>query len=252
MPNKSEVNYIRLLKALIELKPNLQPISIMTDFEKSAINAFHEVFPNSNQRGCFFHLSQCLWRRIQQTEELAKKYGTDTEFASNIRQLLALAFVPESDVVSSFESLIESQYFYQNEIYLQPIVDYFEDNWIGRLDRRNRRRQPPYPPSLWNCFTAVINDLPKTNNSVEGWHRGFNELLGAHHPSIWKFIDGLKKEQSLNELKIEQYVAGQAPPVRRRIYRDSADRIKSKVERYGNEPLLDYLRGIANNFQLQV
>jgi hypothetical protein len=76
--------------------------------------------------------------------------------------------------------------------------------------------------------------------------------LGAHHPSIWKFIDGLKKEQSLNELKIEQYVAGQAPPVRRRTYRDSADRIKAIVERYGNEPLLDYLRGIANNFQLQV
>jgi hypothetical protein len=240
------------LKALIELKPNLQPISIMTDFEKSAINAFREVFPNSNQRGCFFHLSKCLWRRIQQNHEIVEKYASDSEFALNVRQLLALAFVPEPDVVSAFESLIESQYFDQNETYLQPIVDYFEDNWIGRLDRRNRRRQPPYPHSLWNCFTSVINDLPKTNNSVEGRHRGFSQLLGAHHPSIWKFIDGLKKEQSLNELKIEQYIAGQAPPARRRIYRDSADRIKAKVERYGTEPLLDYLRGIANNFQLQV
>ncbi len=62
---------------------------------------------------------------------------------------------------------------------------------------------PLFALSLWNCYTAVTDNLPKANNSVESWHRGFSQLLGAHHPSIWKFIDGLKKEQSLNKLKIE-------------------------------------------------
>ena len=48
---------------------------------------------------------------------------------------------------------------------------------------------------------------------------GFNQLLEAHHPLIWRFIEGLKKEKSLNELKIGQYIAGQAPPQGRRKYR---------------------------------
>ncbi|ESO08919.1 hypothetical protein HELRODRAFT_168839 [Helobdella robusta] len=44
------------------------------------------------------------------------------------------------------------------------------------------------------------------------WHRAFSELIGASHPTVWKFISSLKDEQALNEGKIEQYVAGANPP----------------------------------------
>ncbi len=77
--------------------------------------------------------------------------------------------------------------------------------------RRNRRRNPTFAHSLWNCYDATLENLPKTNNFVEGWYCGFSQLLGAYHPSIWKFIDGLKNEQSPNEVKIEQYIAGERP-----------------------------------------
>ena len=43
----------------------------------------------------------------------------------------------------------------------------------------------------------------------------------SYHPTIWKFIKALKKEQSLNETKIEQYIAGQQPPIRKKIQRFS-------------------------------
>jgi len=36
-------------------------------------------------------------------------------------------------------------------------------------------------------------------------------MNGSYHPSIWKFIEELKKEKSLNEFKLEQYVAGENP-----------------------------------------
>ena len=41
---------------------------------------------------------------------------------------------------------------------------------------------------------AVMNDIARTNNAVDVWHRDFSELLGANHPSIWKPIEGLQKE----------------------------------------------------------
>jgi hypothetical protein len=118
-----------------------------------------------------------------------------TDFALQIRQLAALTFVP-IDNVASFEGLIDSPYFTEHNDLVQSSVNYFEDTWIGRPGRRNQCRNPIFAHSLWNCYEATLEDLPKTNNSVEGWHRGFSQLLGAYHPTIWKFIDVVKKEQS--------------------------------------------------------
>jgi hypothetical protein len=115
MPNKTQVSYNRVFSALKNLNPNLQSISIMTDFEQSTINAFKEAFHNALQRGCFFHLSQCLWRKIQQIEEMKNNYSTDADFALQVRHLAALAYVPEIDVVAAFENLLDSQYYTENE-----------------------------------------------------------------------------------------------------------------------------------------
>ena len=57
-------------------------------------------------------------------------------------------------------------------------------------------------------FDAVMEGSPKTNNAVEGWHRAFNSALSANHVTVWKFINMLKREQSLQETKMEQQTAG--------------------------------------------
>ena len=105
---------------------------------------------------------------------------------------------------------------------------------------------------LWNVYDSALQELPKTNNSVEGWHRSFSHLLGACHPTIWKFIDSLKKEQSLNEMKLEQFVSGQHRAPGRKRYKDSAKRIQAIAEDYSNRSKLDYLRGIAHNLNLNI
>ncbi|KAL4083282.1 hypothetical protein QTP88_028611 [Uroleucon formosanum] len=86
--------------------------------------------------------------------------------------------------------------------------DYFEDTWLGKTVRK-RRRGPTFPLEMWNCYDAI--DLPKTNNSVEGWNGGFNHLLGSCHPTLWKLIEGFKQEQTNTEMKVEQYINGQNP-----------------------------------------
>ena len=80
---------------------------------------------------------------------------------------------------------------------------------------------------------------------------GFCQLLGAYHPSIWKFIEALKKEQSLNELKLEQFLAGQLPPAGKKKFKDCAERLKRVVAEYGKRQNMDYLRGIAHHLELQ-
>ena len=60
----------------------------------------------------------------------------DEEFRINIRMLPAIAFVPVDDIIPAFEAL--SEHCGGRE---EPILDYFEVNYIGEL-RRRRRRNP--------------------------------------------------------------------------------------------------------------
>jgi hypothetical protein len=64
LPNKRRDTYARLFTALNDLG-DFAPISIMTDFELPMIHACREAYPAATQSGCFFHLSQNLFRSIQ-------------------------------------------------------------------------------------------------------------------------------------------------------------------------------------------
>jgi len=60
LPNKKENIYKRIFQALKAIEPDLNPKTIMVDFEKGAINAIASEFPKAKLKGCFFHLSQCI------------------------------------------------------------------------------------------------------------------------------------------------------------------------------------------------
>ena len=110
--------------------------------------------------------------------------------------------------------------------------------------------QPLFDLALWNMYDQTIGDLLRTNNAVEGWHRRFQANVGAYHPNFWKFIDILKREQSLNHVNISQARAGHQPEPQRRRYEDSNRRIKNIVQDYHNIDRLQYLRGLAHNISM--
>jgi hypothetical protein len=243
LPNKTQDTYERLFAQLKQLEPALAPQSVMTDFERAAINAMHAEFPETQHRGCFFHFNQCIYRKIQEYG-LQRRYETDPDFALTMKMLPALAFMPMGHVVNNFQRLTREVQFPEEAL---EVVDYFEDTWIGR-PTANGRRAPRFSLDLWNVFDAVVDGLPKTNNACEGWHRGFMELVGGHHPTIWKFFKALKLEQSKNEMVVEQYLAGQAPPAGKKKYRDCAARIQRIVAQYDDLDPIDFLRALAHNF----
>lgn len=92
---------------------------------------------------------------------------------------------------------------------IQPIIDYFEDMYIGGKSSIIRNRYiftlilfkilNLFYIGIWNCYASVVNKLPRTNNSVEGWHRGFSTMAGKH-PTIFKFIEFLRLELSKNQI----------------------------------------------------
>lgn len=127
------------------------------------------------------------------------------------------------------------------------ILEYFETTWIGRLSRGGRRRRPRFCVDVWNQYDNVKQCLHRTNNFVEGWHNGFNRLLGATHPTIWKVIDGLKKQQTITVIKIEQFRRGDDfinKHTKRKVSADS--RIKNLADKYDGSDKLYYISGISH------
>ena len=99
------------------------------DYEKAAMNSVQEIFIGANLHGCFYHLAQSIYRRIQVTG-LQQCYQEDPEFALTFRIIPALAFVPLPNLIKVFENL---QDLASHDA--QEIMDYFEDTYIGRKIR---------------------------------------------------------------------------------------------------------------------
>ena len=47
-------------------------------------------------------------------------------------------------------------------------------------------------------------------------------MVGASHPTIFKFIEGLKQQQGLTDLKLEQILADNTQPTGRKKYKIAA------------------------------
>ena len=98
-------------------------------------------------------------------------------------------------------------------------------------------------------YHRTDDELPRTDNSVEGWHRRFQSHVSSCHPIFWKFLDIMRNEESLIRVDIIQNLAGHPPPAQRRRYLDCKRRILSIVDNFPNRERLEYLRAIAHNLQ---
>lgn len=64
MSRKTENAYTALFNKILNLEPEWQPQTIIIDFERAAMASIRTLFPNTVVRGCWFHSSQALWRKV--------------------------------------------------------------------------------------------------------------------------------------------------------------------------------------------
>ena len=156
-------------------------------------------------KGCFSHLSSNVLKRIQNLD-LQQRYNDneDQEFALHLRMLYATAFLPPADVVQGFADLSDRiRNTYNGDV--DDLLDYFEDNSIGRFRRNTPRLPPLFPINLWNMFNRTDNELPRTNNSVEGRHRSFQADISSCHPVFWRFLSVLQSEENSIQFNAIQF-----------------------------------------------
>ena len=98
---------------------------------------------------------------------------------------------------------------------------------------------------MWNVYFRAIDDLTRTNNALEGFHRGFESMLQMSNPDIWKFIEAIQRQQSLQNFNFAQMQLGKKTHTRKE---DNFGKIKRIVCSAVNCKELDYLKAIDVNF----
>ena len=109
--------------------------------------------------------------------------------------------------------------------------------------QRRTRRPPLAPIGLGNQYDATLEDMLRTNNSMEGWHRGFEALTTRYHHFLWDVTENFRREQGLTELMVEQDYAGGPPPQKRRRVITVQDNLVSVVLQYKDKVEQDDVQG---------
>ncbi|KAB0801935.1 hypothetical protein PPYR_00146 [Photinus pyralis] len=168
-------------------------------------------------RGCFYHLNQSTYRKIQSLGQQTF-YRENEEFNLFCGMLNGLAFLPVADVLRGMDYLrtVISEG-------AEELVDYFDTTYVhgtfrrlgnpnGQGPLRVRNIPPPFPPEIWNVNATTIAGGQRTNNQVEGWNHRFSKLIGHKHPTIWTLIVKMRLEVASDVTKLLQYGVGNVQP----------------------------------------
>ncbi|KAL8580684.1 hypothetical protein ACOMHN_004725 [Nucella lapillus] len=99
---------------------------------------------------------------------------------------------------------------------------------------------------MWNVYNRVGDNLPRTNNSVEGWHRAFDQRMSVTHPTLGRLVSKLRKEQASTKLMLEQRAMG-VRMRKNKQYEVVNTRLQALVARYAQEDVLVFLKAVAHN-----
>ncbi|CAF3146688.1 unnamed protein product [Rotaria socialis] len=64
---------------------------------------------------------------------------------------------------------------------------------------------------IFLTYEMVSANLPRSNNSIEGWHNAFAKRVSIAHPTTTKLTGKIRREQSKFEVDIAQIRQGQGP-----------------------------------------
>lgn len=221
LSNKSSASYYRLFdiikQAMFSLGAVLNPEIVLSDFESGLIDVIRVQFPNTTHSGCHFHFTQALWRKVQEVGLVPAYKDTEQypEISEFVQLCMALAFIPQSDVVDQFNECVSNLSEEQKRL-LDRFILYFRETWVSGL----------FPIKLWNKYGQDF--LHRTNNRVESWHSTLKQKLPAH-PNIFVLVNALKMIESGTQLTLMKAGAGDSPPQRRAKYIKLEDKLKQRA-----------------------
>ena len=154
LPGKSQfvstIFFTLLKEHMSRLNLSFTPTRAFADFEVAIHNAIRQVIPGIIIKGCFFHFTQCVWKKAQ-TTGLQTLYRDNEEVSTLIRRVAALPLIPLDRIeyvwFQALEDLEDADIPYDT----QSFTDYITEQWVeGDI-------------LVWNHFGT---ERPRTTNNI--------------------------------------------------------------------------------------
>jgi len=126
--------------------------------------------------------------------------------AFKIKYLIALAFVPVDLMEHYYEAILRMPFYITNRAALRPLLDYFERTWLGSHSVADVIE--PRIRINWNVFNCVVQERPKTNGAVEGFHSFLSNMVEINTPGPNPFLIGIKANHNLVEIDLRSFTSG--------------------------------------------
>ncbi|KAI0231478.1 hypothetical protein LSAT2_018176, partial [Lamellibrachia satsuma] len=126
MSGRKTQDYKDVLRAVVALLPSEPRVKrVVIDFERAMWKGFVSVMPEVKLKGCAFHWSQAVWRKVQEYG-LQQQYMKDTGMLMYIKRLIALPFLPAQHIPTVFHNLAQDA----GSEPLCCLVEYVRHTWL--------------------------------------------------------------------------------------------------------------------------
>ena len=161
LPGRAERDYnsfFQILKSLVEKHIGPQELRIrkvICDFERAIHNAVSDNFgEDTDIMGCFFHFSQCIWRRTQNAGMVKNYCDKKSQIRKFVTCVVALAHVPPNRLKEAYHILKNFKFTDIEEIkFKDEMTKYINQQWINNSSM---------PVARWNVWKRKAH---LTNNA---------------------------------------------------------------------------------------
>lgn len=220
MSRRRKKDYKKVLQHLKRILPSDPRVNVLVaDFERAVWKAVlsPSVLPDVTVRGCCYHWSQAVWRKVQEIG-LQAAYNRHEGVYKLIRKLLVLPFLPEEHIVPTFEKLEQKC---TNDEQLSRLSAYIRSTWINDSD---------FSTAAWCVFMQPI----RTNNDVEGWHHRFNMRAVNGRLPFYVLVPLLREEAKTVEIQMTLLSNRKLKRCQRKKYRTLQAKLFNAWDTYQN------------------